>query len=374
MIERRYDTEQEKKEILTSLDFFISSDNPDLVNVKEIKDLMDKLELKDKMPFIYNIIDSLCSNRDIRRKGGLTKDEFIQYLDEKMSDAESREGISTLYDVFTDPNSDTLPMTNFCRTTREIGDNEKDQELKELLENADMTGKELTFDEFYEIMKSDEGNKRQNLRGKKNQPSYGTKYSRKKYEKPEKEEPSEEKSSERNSYRNKKNQDQNNADYEPKNRYSYQRVKVEQTKNPKYEKPVYTQVKETHITKEVEPEDEKVEKKIVLEEIITTTEKEIEEPVNEARDKYKSRYNRNRDEDDGKTKKYSYQINRRVYARDSARDSKKEDDNNEKDKDEDNHERSDSKRYHRRYRDSNNKPSEQKTETTVTYNRYRRKF
>ena len=337
MIERRYDTEQEKKEILKSLDFFISSDNPDLVDVKEIKDLMDKLELKDKMPFIYNIIDSLCSNRDIRRKGGLTKDEFIQYLDEKMSDAESREGISTLYDVFTDPNSDTLPMTNFCRTTREIGDNEKDQELKELLENADMTGKELTFDEFYEIMKSDEGNKRQNLRGKKNQ-------------------------------------DQNNADYEPKNRYSYQRVKVEQTKNPKYEKPVYTQVKETHITKEVEPEDEKVEKKIVLEEIITTTEKAIEEPVNEARDKYKSRYNRNRDEDDGKTKKYSYQINRRVYARDSARDSKKEDDNNEKDKDEDNHERSDSKRYHRRYRDSNNKPSEQKTETTVTYNRYRRKF
>ena len=48
--------------------------------------------------------------------------------------------------------------------------------------------------------------------------------------------------------------------------------------------------------------------------------------------------------------------------------------NNIKENNEENHERSDSKRYHRRYRDSNNKSNEQKTETTVTFNRYRRKF
>ena len=59
----------------------------DLINPKEIKDLMDKLELKEKIGLIYEFIDSLWSNRDIRRKGGLTKDEFIELLKDKLSDS-----------------------------------------------------------------------------------------------------------------------------------------------------------------------------------------------------------------------------------------------------------------------------------------------
>ena len=332
MQQKRYNTNADKREILKGLEFFESSEDPNLVNPREIKDLMDKLELKDKMPFIYKLIDNLCSNREIKRKGGLTKDEFISYLEDKMNDPESKEGIHTLYDVFTDSNSETLPMTNFCRTAKEIGDNEKDQELKELLENADMTGRELTFDEFYEIMKNEDENK-QNLRYKKNNQS-NNKYSRKYYGKKEDEEPPEDKNSER---------------------YSYKRVKIDQPK-PKY-------VEEQHVEKEGEPE-EVTEKKIVIEQIVTTNEKEIEKPVNDARDKYKNNYDKN--EDEGNTKKYSHQINRKVY-------SQKETENNDvENSNEDKGDGSDSKRYHRRYRASN-KPNETKTETNVTYNRYRRK-
>ena len=346
MSQKRYNTDADKEEIMQGLEFFVSSENPDLVNPKEIKDLMDKLELRDKMPFIYDLIDSLCSNRDIRRKGGLTKDEFIAYLEDKMSDAESKEGIHTIYDVFTDSSNDTLPMTNFCRTAREIGDNEKDQELKELLENADMTGKELTFDEFYDIMKNDEENKKLNLRsGKKNQPKalYSVKYSRSNNEKPEEE-----------------------NEEEPKNRYSYKRVKVEPVKNIKNEKPVYTHVEEKTVHKE--PEEEKVEKKIVLAEIITT-EKEIEIPSNNARYKYKNKNNQDKNEDEGTTKTYSYKVNRKVITKEQ-----KEEENNEvENSNEDKGEGSDSKRYHRRYRASYKANNEPKTETTVTYSRYRRK-
>jgi len=327
MSEKRYNTNADKKEIIQGLEFFTSSENPDLVNPREIKDLMDKLEFRDKMPFIYDLIEKMCSDREIRRKGGLTKDQFVNYIEEKLSDPESKDGINTLYNVFTDTKEEPLPMTNFCRTARQIGDNEKDQELKELLENADMTGKELTFDEFYEIMKNDEEqNNRQNLRNyKKNQPKvqnlYSIKYSKKKEEPPEeKEEP---------------------------NRYSYKRVKVE-TKNAK--------------PKEDEPKEEKVEKKIVLAEIITT-EKEIELPANDAR--YKS-LNKDKNEDEGNTKQYSFKVNKKVYT------VEKEEKDNENGNNEDKGENND-KRYHRRYRASY-KPNEQKTETTVTYNRYRRKF
>ena len=56
MSTKRYDTNPEKDLILEGLDFFVSSENPDLINPNEIKTLMDKLELKDKMTFIYNLI------------------------------------------------------------------------------------------------------------------------------------------------------------------------------------------------------------------------------------------------------------------------------------------------------------------------------
>ena len=325
MSQKRYNTNADKKEILKGLEFFVSSKDPNLVNPMEIKDLMDKLELKDKMPFIYDLIDNLCSNREIRRKGGLTKDEFIQYLEDKMNDPESKEGIHTYYDVFTDSKDELLPMTNFGRTAREIGDNEKDQELKELLENADMTGRELTFDEFYEIMKSDKPNLRE-------QPKYTN---RRFYSKKEEEEPPEDKNSES---------------------YSYKRVKVEQSK------PIY--VEEQHVEKEiVEPAGtiEKVEKKILIE--INTTEKEIEGPINDARDRYKN--SSGKKDDEGSNKKYSYQINRKVYTQ-------KEEENNDVENNNDDKDGSDSKRYHRRYRASY-KPNEQKNESNVTYNRYRRK-
>ena len=360
MSEKRYNTEEDKKEILKALEFFVSPENPDLVDPKEIKDLMDKLELRDKMAFIYNLINSLCSNRDIRRKGGLTKDEFIAYIEDKMSDAESKEGIHTIYDVFTDSNNDTLPMTNFCRTVREVGDNEKDQELKELLENADMTGKELTFDEFYEIMKDDEENKKQNLRNyKKLQPKnlYSVKYARKNYEQPEEEN---------------KNKKTPEKEEEP-NRYSYKRVKVEQTKN---NKPSYTQVEEKNVQKDPEEKieeknvqkdpEEKIEKKIVLTEIITTEQK-IDAQPNNARYRYKNHINKDKNEDNGTRKQYSYKVNSKVITKE-----KKEENNEVENNNEDKGEGSDSKRYHRRYRASN-KPNEQKTESTVTYSKYRRK-
>ena len=90
MSQKRYDTNVDKKEILKGLEFFESSEDPNFINPQEIKDLMDKLELRDKMGFIYDLIDKLCSNREVRRNGGLTKDEFMKYLEEKMNDTESK--------------------------------------------------------------------------------------------------------------------------------------------------------------------------------------------------------------------------------------------------------------------------------------------
>lgn len=306
MSEKRYDTNAEKKEILQGLEFFVSSENPDLINPKEIKDLMDKLELKDKMPFVYELIDELSSSREIKRNGGITKDDFIAFLEDKMNDQESKEGIQTIYNVFVDSgNDDSVAMTNFCRAARDVGDADEDQELKELLEKAEMTGKELNFDEFYEIMKNDDENK--NIIRKKRPSDQGV------------------------GYNNKLKQDR------------------KKNKNKNNSSPYY------------EPGEE-VEKKIVVTEIITTGEK------------YKNKYNKDKDNNSDDNEGNTYTITKKVFT------TKVEgEDNNEPEQENNNNndnEGSDSKRYHRRYRAScpTVRPGEQKTETTVTYNRYRRKI
>ena len=345
MSEKRYDTNPEKQLILEGLEFFESSENPDLVNPNEIKTLMDKLELQDKMSFIYDLISELCSNKEIRRNGGLSKNDFISFLEKKLSDSESKEGIHTIYNVFTDSKDDTLPMTNFCRTARDIGDMEKDEELKELLKEAEMTGKELTFEEFHDIMKKDEKDKVKKDE-KKYQKHNINRFAKKniwKKEEKEESEPSEERYSHRSKKNDYINPNKNNEEFEPKNSYSYRRVKVEQTKtviSPKVEE-----------KNEEQPE----EKKITVEEIIQ--EKKVEVPNNNVRYKYKfkNRFRKDPKEEDIKEKENTGENN---------------EENNIN-----NNENSESKRYHRRYR-PNNISSDQKNENnnnTVTYSRYRRK-
>ena len=349
MSTKRYDTNPEKDLILEGLDFFVSSENPDLINPNEIKTLMDKLELKDKMTFIYNLISELCANKEIRRKGGLSKNDFIIYLENKLSKSESKEGIHTIYNVFTDSKDEILPMTNFCRTAREIGDMEKDEELKELLKESEMTGKELNFEEFNEIMKRDENNKTKKEEIKYQKQNINNRFAKKnKWKKEEKEdsEPSEERSSQKNKRNENENNINNNEEFESKNVYSYRRVKVEQTKkviSPKNEEP------------KEEPSEEKM---ITVEEIIKG--KEVEVPNNSHvryKYKFKNRFRREPKEEDNLDKE-------------------KTEENNEENNI-NNNDNSESKRYHRRYRPNNNINNEQKNDNinnnNITYNRYRRK-
>jgi len=347
MSEKRYDTNPEKQLILEGLEFFESSENPDLINPNEIKILMDKLELKDKMSFIYDLISELCSNKEIRRNGGLSKEDFISFLEKKFSDPESKEGIHTIYNVFTDSKDDTLPMTNFCRTAREIGDMEKDEELKELLKGAEMTGKELTFEEFNDIMKKDEKDKAKKEERKYQKYNIGNRFAKKnvwKKEEKEESEPSEERYSHRSKKNDNINPNRNNEEFEPKNSYSYRRVKVEQTK--------------TVISPKVEEKNEEhpEEKMITVEEIIQ--EKKVEAPNNNVRHKYKfkNRFRKEQKEEED------------IKEKENPGENNEENNIN-------NIENSESKRYHRRYR-PNNISSDQKNENnnnTVTYSRYRRK-
>ena len=124
-------------------------DNTGKISPFELKETMDAMNMKDKNPVIYSLISSLCTDE---YKEGITSDDFITYITEKMSEDTSEEGIRRIFDIFTEPNSETISLSNFVQAAKELREDVTEKELKDLLEKAKASGNELTFEEFYNIM------------------------------------------------------------------------------------------------------------------------------------------------------------------------------------------------------------------------------
>ena len=143
--------EKEINEIKKGFEMF-DVENKGQIDPFELKETMEEMNLKDINPFIYELISSLCLRRDIKSRGGLTSDEFISLLQEKINDIESKEGIKTIYEVFSDSDR-KVPMPAFYQVAKEVGDEEGRVEIRNLVELSKTGGKEIDFNEFYDIMK-----------------------------------------------------------------------------------------------------------------------------------------------------------------------------------------------------------------------------
>ena len=130
-------------------------ENKGLINPLELKQTLEEMNLKDKNPFMYEFISSLCTKKDIKKKGGLTFDEFINFFTEKLSDNESKKGIKNIFNIFSDVDN-KIQMPSFYQIGKEIGDEDNYMEIKNLVEISKTGGRELNFDEFYNIMKKED--------------------------------------------------------------------------------------------------------------------------------------------------------------------------------------------------------------------------
>ena len=143
--------DEEINEIRKGFEMF-DVENKGQIDPFELKETMEEMNLKNKNPFIYELITSLCLGKDIKSKGGLTSGEFISILQEKISDVESKQGIKTIYEVFSDSDN-KVPMPTFYQVAKEVGDEEGGVEIRNLVGLSKTGGKEIDFNEFYYIMK-----------------------------------------------------------------------------------------------------------------------------------------------------------------------------------------------------------------------------
>jgi Ca2+-binding EF-hand superfamily protein len=138
-------------EIRQAFDLF-DTNQTGKIDPKELKAAMQSLGFQDKNPTIYNMIAELDTS-EAQKKGGIDFNTFVEAINDKLGDKESKEGIERIFRLFIDDtSSETITLNSLKRIAKELGEQMSGDELKDMLERASNNGTELSFDEFYDIM------------------------------------------------------------------------------------------------------------------------------------------------------------------------------------------------------------------------------
>ena len=148
------DQDSELKEIIEGFNLF-GSETEGLINPKEVKEIMEIMNMKEKNPFLYNIIQSLCAKEEIEKKGGINAKDFISLLDEELDDISSTKGLEKIFSIFSDNNTKKISLPIFSQIMNQdmgldLGSDE--EKIKKLISRQEISGKEIDFDEFKDII------------------------------------------------------------------------------------------------------------------------------------------------------------------------------------------------------------------------------
>ena len=156
--------DSELKEIIEGFNLF-GSETEGLINPIEVKEIMDIMNMSEKNPFLYNIINNLCLDEEIQRKGGINAEDFISLLDQELDDISSLEGLQKIFSIFSDVNSNKISLPTFSQI---INQNDMDlgkdsEDIKKLISKPEISGNEIDFNEFKDLMNTGKEKEKPNL-------------------------------------------------------------------------------------------------------------------------------------------------------------------------------------------------------------------
>lgn len=142
-------TDEQRQEIKEAFDLF-DTDGTGTIDVKELKVAMRALGFEPKKEEIKKMI------ADIDREGSGTIDfaDFLNMMTYKMSEKDSKEEVMKAFRLFDDDGTGKISFKNLKRVAKELGENLTDEELQEMIDEADRDGDgEVNEQEFLRIMK-----------------------------------------------------------------------------------------------------------------------------------------------------------------------------------------------------------------------------
>ena len=100
---------------------------------------------------MYELFEEFDTPENSRNR--LDYEEFVEILNEKLSERDSQKAISRIYELFLgDSPNETITFDIIKKVSQDVGEEMSDNQIRELLERASQNVKELTFDVFYVVM------------------------------------------------------------------------------------------------------------------------------------------------------------------------------------------------------------------------------
>ena len=99
-------------------------------------------------------IKKMIADIDKDGNGTIDFEEFLTMMTAKMGERDSREEIMKAFRLFDDDETGKISFKNLKRVANELGENMTDEELQEMIDEADRDGDgEVNEEEFFRIMK-----------------------------------------------------------------------------------------------------------------------------------------------------------------------------------------------------------------------------
>ncbi|KAG5682763.1 putative Calcium-dependent protein kinase 20 [Polypedilum vanderplanki] len=141
-------TEEQKNDIKEAFDLFDTSCTG-VIDIKELKVAIRALGFEPKKEEIKKMIADI----DKDRTGKLSYADFLSLMTVKMAEKDTKEEILKAFRLFDDDETGTISFKNLKRVAKELGENLTDEELQEMIDEADRDGDgEVNKEEFLRIM------------------------------------------------------------------------------------------------------------------------------------------------------------------------------------------------------------------------------
>lgn len=141
--------EEEIEEVREAFNLF-DTEGKGAIDVKELKAAFRALGFQVKKADIRRMLTGF--EKDIAR--GIPFEDFLEMVTPKMQARDTREEIGKVFALFDDDNSGKITFRNLKRVANELGENLTDEELQEMIDEADRDGDGMIDqDEFFRVMK-----------------------------------------------------------------------------------------------------------------------------------------------------------------------------------------------------------------------------
>ena len=141
------------KEELNSLakSFKLFADKSGIMNLNNMVIAMKELKFDENEPVVYDLIAELESEN----KNGLTYDDFVDRLTEKLQDRESEKATERVFDLFVEDPKGTVTYEVLKKVHQDIGENASEEDLRRLIKSGASNGNDIPYEEFRSIMIKD---------------------------------------------------------------------------------------------------------------------------------------------------------------------------------------------------------------------------